>query len=118
MTVYGPTKDAVKEAFWRIVDKAEEHQCGVDWLELSEPAFFRGSVGGNIRDAQGWHDPPAYGGLSLRTYVRTHLLCCCCLLGLAWFRLASFGFAALGVPCLALPCLALAWLGLVVLGVA
>ena len=61
MTVYGPTKEVVKEAFWKIVDKSDENDGGVNWVELSEPAFWRGTMPGHIRDAQGWLDPTPPG---------------------------------------------------------
>ena len=78
--MYGETKDAVKSAFFRFMDKADEHGCNVNWWELSEPAFWRGTVPGHIRDAQGWLDPtppgPCTFGLawhSIRTYVAWHV---------------------------------------------
>ena len=72
MTIYGPTKDLVKEAFWRVVDVSDDNQTGLDWLQVAEPSFWRGTMPGHIRDAEGWVDPPAPGRiLPALTYVRS-----------------------------------------------
>ena len=54
MTIHGPTRQLVKEAFFKVVDKSDENQTGVDWLELAEPFFWRGEVPGTFRNAEGW----------------------------------------------------------------
>ena len=97
--MYGGTKEAVKSAFFRIVDLADRNACGVNWWALSEPAFWRGSVPGHIRDAEGWLDPEIPGP----RYICTYVPCSCdwldlALVGVAWHSIRS------------LTCLGVAWL--------